>query len=792
MCKPARIFVVILLLANLPAAGETTMQSLKRQLQDAGNDSLRAELLLQMGDVHEHTELDSALFYYRKALDLAGAHPTENPGIESPWPELEVKAFRYIAYLYEAWGYCDEAIPYFLKTVDFYKKTKNHGRLVNTFLSIGNCHTHQGRLPEAASFYQMVLDQSEDDVSELNRARALQNLANVNYLRGDAVTGIEQYQQAIGLYALADNQLGMAMCYLGLGNIVSDHPPFDRAEAFYRDALEIFQQEEHSIGIYNTIMNLGTVLLNSGEFTKAIANYRESLEIAREIGHMPGMVRNLHNLGLAHSRQGMKQQALDYYGQALELSRNERYLLGLTSTLGNISSILNDTGRYGDALESAAESLEIAKQIESLEDQLVALQNMSMALEGLGDFRQAIGYFKQYKQINDSLLNIENRRHLNQLEAEFQFEKMQQQMTVQETMLENQNLELLHQRAEMDRARLQRNSLLSGFTLMAILAALIYINLRLRKRANARLTLQNQQIEAINSRLVRHNEEIRTTRDELYRQKQIIEEKNHSLLASIRYAKTIQQALLPEKAELEAVLGPHFLIFRPKDIVSGDFYWARHWNGLAFVALADSTGHGVPGALMSIMGLSFLGGFTEKHPPASPGRILSNMRDHLAGAFHQGDQESGRHHGMDLALLAVDREHASLQFAGIGCPVYVASENPITVNGVKSDPEQDGIIRKINPNLTTASGIDSSHAGFSDHEILASPGTQVYLLTDGFSDQIGGRSGKRFSSQKLIALLEEIHSLTLPEQQSRLESELSAWKGRHDQIDDISLLSFRL
>jgi serine phosphatase RsbU (regulator of sigma subunit) len=252
---------------------------------------------------------------------------------------------------------------------------------------------------------------------------------------------------------------------------------------------------------------------------------------------------------------------------------------------------------------------------------------------------------------------------------------------------------------------------------------------------------------------------------------------NREILASLRYAGLIQQALMPSEQLMKRLLNEHFILFMPKEVVSGDFYWVTQRNRQTYIIAADCTGHGVPGALMSILGISFLNELIRSGSTDMAGRILNRLREKVMEALHQtGDFDESKD-GMDLSLCIIDHERSNMQFAGANCPVYIIRDNTLL---------------EISPDRMPV-GIDAMfEEPFSTHDVEIIKNDRIYLFSDGYPDQFGGPAGKKFKYGPFKKLLLDIHQKKMQEQYDILKTSLVAWMGQNEQVDDILVMGFRI
>jgi serine phosphatase RsbU (regulator of sigma subunit) len=286
--------------------------------------------------------------------------------------------------------------------------------------------------------------------------------------------------------------------------------------------------------------------------------------------------------------------------------------------------------------------------------------------------------------------------------------------------------------------------------------------------------------------------EILSQHNELVNKKMELEIKNTSITDSINYAKNIQTALFPRHELLDEILPEHFILLRPRDVVSGDFYWFTYIEDLSVIAAVDCTGHGVPGAFMSMLGSAFLNEIVNKEYITHPGVILRRLRKEVIRSLHQKGETGESKDGMDIALCVIDKVNRKLQFAGANNPLYIVRRKDAPAPGNYGMLEDvRNILYEIKGDRMTVS-VSYSMNNFTMHEIDIVDGDIIYLFSDGFADQFGGPQGKKFSYGNFRRSLLENSSEPLEEQQKRLEARFDEWKGDLNQVDDIMVVGIRL
>ena len=279
--------------------------------------------------------------------------------------------------------------------------------------------------------------------------------------------------------------------------------------------------------------------------------------------------------------------------------------------------------------------------------------------------------------------------------------------------------------------------------------------------------------------VVRQKEEIEIQRDAIEEQRDLIKVKNQNITDSIKYASNIQSAVFPPLSLLDKLLANNFIINRPKDIVSGDFYWITKRNGKIIVAVADCTGHGVPGAFMSMLGITFLNEIVNNLGITQANEILYHLRENVIIALRQTSIEETAHDGMDMTLCVIDHKKNQLQFSGAFNPLLLIRNKEIQL--YKGDNIPIGI-----------SYHKEIEGSFTLNEIDIQKGDIIYMFSDGYADQFGGEKEKKFSSKRLRELLLNIHAKSMLEQKSILEKTMENWMKESEQIDDITIMGIRL
>jgi len=773
-----QLFILLLVSSVTLASANESPASLRRQFEQASGSKEKVDLLIQLGDHYLQSNTDSAIIFFQQARELAESYEGESFSAAEKENFYQQKALsiRKLLLAYSNTNDNERVKKLAQELLEMAQRKNDTISIITSYSYFGGQNINEGLYPQASEnlikAYELAL--AINDTLEL--ARIGQNIGVAFFYMGNLEQAARYTLEALGFYSHLDHLLGKASCLLMLGNLQYDLDDFKKALNYYNEAYQGFVELGHTHGRYNALLNIGAILIEEGHYREAIEHFEQAIELAKKVNDRQGIVRSLHNIGMSYSRLNQPSQALQYYQEALQIaqSHNMRHLEA--NTLSNMAGVNNDLGHYTTALSQASRSLELSREIQSIDDQLHAYRNLSRAQEGLGNFRQALEYHKLFKHYSDSLNRIENLREISRVEAEFQTERMRQEMELKSAQVEKQELEIASQSLSLGRQRMIRNIMIIGFIFLASVLAYIYSSLLRRKRTNALIMQQNQ--------------EISTQHHEITLQKAIIEDKNEAMVSSIRYAQNIQKALLPDEPTLQDLLGQMFVIYEPKEIVSGDFYWIGKQNGITLLALADSTGHGVPGAFMSVMGMSFLNEFVARRKYASPAQLLDEMRLYIISSLHQQGDYTDAPEGIEMALVAIDHQKHAITYSGARTPLFIASENKITING-EPLPAAEGPVYKIKGDQMPLS-FHRKMRTFANQTIELQADDMIYMMTDGLADQFGTQTRERFTSQRALKLLEEVYSLPLNTQKERILETFHAWKHDCEQVDDIAVIGFRI
>ncbi|GAB4294748.1 MAG: hypothetical protein Kow0068_19540 [Marinilabiliales bacterium] len=557
--------------------------------------------------------------------------------------------------------------------------------------------------------------------------------------------------------------------YLNLGIIHRYLEQYDKSLEYFNSSLKLSNElkKDNLSAIVQT--NIAIIYHIQKKYTEAIKIYENVADIYRQLNDSLRLASTLGNIGILYKNIEDYNKALEYFEQCLDIFNKTGNQRGVTNSLNNLAGLYLYQKKYEKVIKFSNKSLELAKWLNL---KTIIRDNYLQLAEAHFNLNQpvkAYTYLKQYIIYKDSVLNDEVTKQINELQTKYETEKKEKELIAQQLINKQQE-------AENKRQWLIIYFIGGGFIIILILSILLFKQSRERKKANVLLSAQNEEIN-------QQKEEILAQRDEIEKQRNILEEQKNEITDSIRYAKRIQNALLPPENYLIENLPEHFILFLPRDIVSGDFYWAMRKDNLLYFTAADCTGHGVPGAFMSILGMTLLKEIITNYNINDASEVLALLRDNLINALHQmafdrdSYLETDVKDGLDIAFCILDINTLSLKYAGAYSPLVYVSDNKLYE--VKADRMPIGIIH-------------GAEKQFTNHTIQLKKGDMVYLFSDGFADQFGGDGHKKFKSKRFKKELLHISGMKTEEQKKYLIKIFNEWKQNLNQLDDILVMGLRI
>jgi serine phosphatase RsbU (regulator of sigma subunit)/Tfp pilus assembly protein PilF len=567
-------------------------------------------------------------------------------------------------------------------------------------------------------------------------------------------------------YLAKGKEIDAARCYIKLAYHYWEKENITKAANAFTEALKINEQSGNMNAIRNIHSNLGLLYLSASNYKSSISHFQKSIQAHAKAAKKVDMISDMINLGQAYSGAGDYTRAANTYLEALQIAKEMEHIKLMKTCYGLLAEVYEKMGQTEKSFNYYDKYATIQKHLQQQEiDKMENITNLAREETHMKDLA--------LRKTEKTLREIEIIRKQQQMEIELlNKEKQLQKMVIREK----------EARQKAMKTRLQneiiiRNSVIGLVFFLLIIVGLLIFGFRQKQKDNRKLASQNN--------------EILTQRDE-------IDTKNKKITQSITYAKRIQTALIPEMDFLNGYFSDHFIFFRPRDIVSGDFYWyafldendnvvrnlhhQKTRGNLSFdrynllIAAVDCTGHGVPGAFMSMIGINQLNEIIS-HGITRPDMVLKELHARVRTSLKQ--EETENRDGMEISICKIMKKKGIMEFAGASSPLVYFENGDYTM--LKGDifPVGGYLLpgQKITFNLKT---------------VTLSPSGTYYLFSDGFRDQLGGNDGSKYMIRKFKGLLQQVHTKPMHEQQQDLENELNQWKGDYPQVDDILIMGFKM
>ncbi len=593
-------------------------------------------------------------------------------------------------------------------------------------------------------------------------------------------SGLVYYRKAEQLARKIDHPYSLGTSIGAIGIIHCRRGNYPESMLLGMEALQIFEKLNAKSEIANALVNIGIVHKFQGNYTQAIQNYlkaktiyeelgdqeplatiygnisstyasgnkpdsliyyvKKSIAIAEQLNDEILMASGYVNLGIGYDMKNEFDAALSCYRKARDLFLKIGINHAAAFTERNMADVCIKKNEPLEAISLLDNALKIFIA-EKLDDDIKeTYASYANAYTVMKDYKTALEYFRKYSGLKDTLYSQESTQAVAEMEQKYQSEKREQEIKLQAE-------EIKRNEAEIGKQTLQKVLFAGGLVAALLIALFIFRSYKKQRLLTA-----------------------------------IIEETNRNITDSINYAKRIQEAMLPEKELKQRLFPDSFILFQPKDVVSGDFFWFGEKNGKKIIAAVDCTGHGVPGAFMSMIGNAFLNEIVLEKGITKPGEILSELRFLVKKALKQTGAEGETRDGMDMSLLCFENER--MEFSGANNPVWILRSGSDTIQIIKGDKRPIGYHK--------GQGLP-----FTNHEIKLSKGDSVYIFSDGMADQFGGlpssgSGGKKFKYKQLQKDLLSIKDKPMPEQEAYLQNKFNAWKGNLEQVDDVLVIGIRV
>ncbi len=641
------------------------------------------------------------------------------------------------------------------------------------------------------------------------------NIQGISYaVRGDNESALRSFEKCIELKYIEKDRRGVAATLNNVGLLYDGMGNYPKALEKFFESLKIKEELKDSLGLAMGYGNIAIVYDNIKEFDKAFLYYKKGNAINKKLGNKNGYTRIYHdmainlkergkidssllvfeecmnlfeeegidrtqlymNIGVIYSLKGEFGKAESYLKNAIQGSIKNENKTDQAAAYGHLGKLYYDLNDYNQALLNSHKGFDVANEIGAYRQVLDNANWLYLVYKKQGNNAKALYYYEAFIKAKDTLFNEEKTKDMARYEVRFETDKKAaedsithaKEKEIKNAEISRKNAELDQQDTEIKAKRNQQFFLFGGLGLVLIFAGFMYNRFKVTQRQKNVIEEQKNKVEEQNV-LIQH-------------QKHEVEEKNKEITDSINYAKRIQEAILPSRYSLVENLKNGFVLYKPKDIVAGDFYWLEKVGNKIYFAAADCTGHGVPGAMVSVVCSNALSKALLEEGITEPGKILDRTRELVIEKFSKSGSDVKD--GMDISLCVLNMENDSdnLQWSGANNPLWIIRKDAVELEELKADKQPIGKYGEPKP--------------FTTHRINLKAGDSFYIFTDGYADQFGGvvegsGAGKKFKAATFKKLLLSIQDKSMDEQKELINSTFENWRGELEQVDDVCVIGVR-
>ncbi|HBS88859.1 MAG: hypothetical protein A2W91_01045 [Bacteroidetes bacterium GWF2_38_335] len=635
---------------------------------------------------------------------------------------------------------------------------------------LGRYYDLSGKYHKALEKYKLA-EKIIIDFSITEKISSISNDIAISYESlGDYNESLVYYFRALNSVEKSDYRYSHILSNIaGVYTILKE---YDLAAEYYEFALEEAKKTKDKRRISIALNNIGMISNLMGFNNVALLYFKDAIKTARESKDLAQISSVLANMGMAYLNIEDFQKAEECFVECLDIDSSRNYRGGIAYDYMNLGKLEYLKKNYSKALYFFDKSLKIAIDINTKSLQQENYDFLSRTYSKQNDFKKAYDYHILYSAINDTIISAEKNRKIAELQVSYDFKQ------------KDNELQQLNEKEEYSREVITKQRqfihLVFGASIVLLLVIVLFVwQYFQKKRTNRKLSEQNNQIEKQHEELNTQNEKLSVLYEEL-------KEYNKNITDSIVYSKRIQKAILPNQERFQRIFPESFVFYKPKDIVSGDFYWVEETEDKILLAAVDCTGHGVPGAIMSALCFSVLNHILKtSYNNLEPDEILRRAHFSLNNVLNQEYGNSNYSDSMDIALCVIIPSENRLLFSGANRPLfYIHQEELFVVNGNK---------------LSVGGKADLFNGDYETREIKYKNGDLIYLFSDGYADQFGGLNhiersggGKKFTTGRFKEFILKNHNNDMNIQKEIFIHTFENWKGDNEQVDDVLVLGIRL
>ena len=626
--------------------------------------------------------------------------------------------------------------------------------LAEAYYLIGYYEGNNGNYKKSIAQYQLCADIFKEINLPQDEAIILSNIGSIYDEMGDIQSCLDYYDRSLKIKKEIGDSVGLGSSYNNIGYIHAEQGNHEKAFEYHSKALEIRTLIGDKKGICNSRNNIGLYYSEKKEYRKALNYHLETLTLRFELNVSGDIANSYRNIAWNYWNLDEVDSALTNMNRALKFAELSQSDASISTTNSSIGAFYLQLGDYEKSLYHSEKAKAIAVDFENPDLIRRATKNLYQIYEHKKDFKKAFENYKLYIQMRDSLENKENYRITLKASAQYEYELKQAELEKEQAIT---NL-AFEKELEVEKERKNKQKIITyfavgGLVLVAVFLVFIFNRLKLTRRQKEEIDGQKQELEATHEQLAEHHKEISD---------------------SIIYAKRIQEAILPAMSSMNESLGDGFVLYIPKDVVAGDFYWMETVGDVVYFAAADCTGHGVPGAMVSVVCSNALSKSLIEEQKLDTGELLDKTRDLVIERFAKSGEEIKD--GMDISLCALNKKTRQLNWSGANNPLWLIRNGECLET--KADKQPIGNFGSAQP--------------FQSHQFQLEADDILYIFTDGLQDQFGGEKGKKFKPKQIREILITNAHLSMTEQGQILSDRFHSWKGEMEQVDDICMIGVKI
>ena len=729
-----------------------------------------------MGNTHyEMSNTDSAIIFMHQAIN----------GFEEIRDEKSlIKTYCQLGNFLKRIDCNDSSIIYYKKAIEIANSTNDLNGIADASYGLGTTLSQIGQYSESMELYIKALNIKEELYDKQGIASILNSIGVLFWYQGDYSNALDFLLRALTLRIEVNDLQGVSYQHNNIGLVFREINDFDKAIIHLKKSWSIKIQLNDRRGISNSLMNIGSVFLLQNKLDSALIYFDQAAVIKEQLKDRGGLANVNRFKGETYRKLKLYDQAFSFLNIASNSYKDLNEPRGYLESLVQLAITYFEVGQQKKAFEIMAEAESVVAKSQMLDVKDQIYKNLYEFYNSLGDCKKSLYYYQQYVSVHDSLLGQSNLKKMLTLQLKSEYDALMKKHSI----LKDSEL-MVVEKEKNSKTRLAY-FFMGAFGVTLLVLVLFIYTLKNKQRVNNELGHQQLEVERQKQELIEQRDEIEIQKNLVIYQRDRIINMLTDLGESIDYAKKIQQAILPSTPVLQHYFADYFIVYQPKESVGGDFYWVGNCGNQIGFAAADSTGHGVPGGFMSMLGISMINDMITRESVKTPSTILSALRQNIINALGQKGREEDSYDGMDIALCTYDKNSQVLTYAGANLPILI-STSEVVEPSEKIAVHYDGLI-ELKPDRMPVSYFDRMDS-FNEIKFKINKGDTIYLFSDGFMDQFGGEHSKKFGHTAFRSLINSIKGLPLNQQKQVIWTTLEKWKGESEnQTDDILVMGIRL